>query len=43
VHGDLLDAALPEFERDRSRLDELRLVADDGKDSHAAGECSGAP
>ena len=43
VEDDLLDPALAQRERERGRLDELRPVADDGKDSHAAGECSRTP
>jgi hypothetical protein len=40
VHDDLLHPALAQREREWGRLHELRSVADDGKDSHAAGESS---
>ena len=40
VQHDLVHPALAEREGERGRLDELRPVADNGKDSHAAGECS---
>jgi len=43
VEHHLVDPALAEREGEWSRLDELRPVADDGKDSHAAGECSRTP
>ena len=40
VERDLFDARVSKREGEGSRLDELRPVADDGKDSQAGGECS---
>jgi hypothetical protein len=40
VQHDLLRTALLEREGERGRLDELRPVADDGKDSQADSECN---
>ena len=40
VQGYFVDATFPERERNGGPLVELGPVADDGKDSHAAGECS---
>jgi hypothetical protein len=43
VNEDLVDTAFAQRLRERIRREELRSVADDGKDSHAAGECSRKP
>jgi hypothetical protein len=40
VDEDPGDTAFAQRPRERSRCEELWPVADDGKDSHAAGECS---